>query len=142
MALTPGAIVSTPRFLTVKTIMCKRVDFTLNAKMKLWGKGGFSPERTARKAQFSSPAIRKVSPFLDQSYTWVVGHVWTLNNTMVNQASYGEVFENYNFPNTYNPEGATQYQTFGGNGTGGAILTPPYGSAINAQGRTYPVPVS
>jgi hypothetical protein len=118
----------------------QRVDFTLNSKMKLWGKGSFTRTNGTESAiQF--PGDPETYPFLDQSYTWVVGHVWTLNNTMVNQASYGEVFENYNFPNTYNPEGPTQYQTFGGNGTGGAILTPPYGSAVNAQGRTYPVPV-
>ena len=48
-----------------------------------------------------------------------MGHDWTINNTMVNRAYYGEVFENYNFPNTYNPTGATQYNNgFGGNGSG------------------------
>ncbi len=61
---------------------------------------------------------------------------------MVNQAEYGEVFENLNFPNTFNPTGATQYDNgFGGNGSGGTIMTGPYASAINAQGRTYPIPV-
>ena len=70
-----------------------------------------------------------------------MGHVWTISNTQVNQASYGEVFEDFNFPNTYNPTGVTQYGSIGGNGSGGAIITGPYGSAVNAQGRTYPIPV-
>jgi hypothetical protein len=118
----------------------QRVDFNLNSKMKLWGKGNFTRTNgTQNPIQF--PGDPETFPFLDQSYSWVVGHVWTISNTKVNQVSYGEVFENYNFPNSFNPTGATQYGTFGGNGTGGAILASPYASAINAQGRTYPVPV-
>jgi hypothetical protein len=118
----------------------QRVDFTLNSKMKLWGKGSFT-RTNGTQAAIQFPGDPETYPFLDQSYTWVVGHVWTINNTMVNQASYGEVFENYNFPNSYNPNGPNQFLTFGGNGTGGAIITGPYASAINAQGRTYPIPV-
>jgi hypothetical protein len=118
----------------------QRVDFNINDRMKLWGKGNFvRTNGTESAVQF--PGDPETYPFLDQSYTWVVGHTWNINNTMVNNASYGEVFENFNFPNTYNPTGATQFLTFGGTGTGGAILSSPYGSAINAQGRTYPIPV-
>lgn len=118
----------------------QRVDFNLNEKMKLYGKGSFTRTNGTQQAiQF--PGDPETFPFLDQSYTWVVSHIWTISATKVNQASYGETFENYNFPNSFNPTGATQFQTFGGNGTGGAILASPYASAINAQGRTYPVPV-
>jgi hypothetical protein len=118
----------------------QRVDYTLNDKMKLWGKGSFT-RTNGTEGAIQFPGDPETSPFLDQSYTWVVGHVWTISNTLVNQASYGEVFENYNFPNIYNPTGATQYGSLGGNGTGGAIISGPYASAINAQGRTYAVPV-
>jgi hypothetical protein len=118
----------------------QRVDFTLNDKMKLWGKGSFTRTNGTQQSIWF-PGDPETSPFIDQSYTWVVGHVWTIGTTKVNQASYGEVFENYNFPNTYNPEGATQFNQVGGNGTGGAIIDGPYRSAINAQGRTYPIPV-
>ncbi len=117
----------------------QRVDFTLNDKMKLWGKGSFTRTNGTEQAIWF-PGDPETYPFLDQSYTWVVGHVWTISSTKVNQASYGEVFENYNFPNTFNPTGATQYQTAFGNGTGGTIIDGPYGRAINAQGRTYPIP--
>ena len=118
----------------------QRVDFTLNDKMKLWGKGSFTRTNGTQQSIWF-PGDPETSPFLDQSYTWVVGHVWTIGSTKVNQASYGEVFENYNFPNTFNPTGATQYQTAFGNGTGGDIIDGPYRRAINAQGRTYPIPV-
>jgi hypothetical protein len=118
----------------------QRVDFTLNDKMKLWGKGSFT-RTTGTEQSIWFPGDPETAPFLDQSYTWVVGHVWTIGSTKVNQASYGEVFENYNFPITYNPTGVTQYQTAFGSGTGGTIIDGPYRRAINAQGRTYPVPV-
>ena len=118
----------------------QRVDFNLNDRMKLYGKGSFT-RTTGTQQAIQFPGDPPTFPFLDQSYTWVVSHIWTISSTMVNQASYGEVFENYNFPNTYNPTGVTQFGTFGGDGTGGAILASPYASAINAQGRTYPIPV-
>src|SRR5579863_1418278 len=118
----------------------QRVDFNLNDKMKIWGKGNFvRTNGTEGAIQFPGDPV--TSPFIDRSYTWVVGHIWTLNNRMVNNASYGEVFENFNFPNTYNPTGANQYQGLGGTGAGGTIISGPYASAINAQGRTYPIPV-
>jgi hypothetical protein len=119
----------------------QRVDFNLNSKMKLWGKGNFN-RINGTESSIWFPGDPATAPFFDKSYGWVVGHVWTINNTMVNQASYGEIYEDLNFPNTYNPQGATQYGGgFGGNGAGGAILDGPYRDAINAQGRTYPVPV-
>jgi hypothetical protein len=118
----------------------QRVDYNVNEKHKLWGKGSFTRTNGTQGA-IRFPGDPVTSPFFDRSYSWVVGHVWTISNTKINQASYGEVFENYNFPNTFNPTGITQYGTFGGTGTGGAILSGPYDSAINAQGRTYPVPI-
>jgi hypothetical protein len=119
----------------------QRMDFNLNSKMKLWGKGNFTRTNGTESA-VHFPGDPETYPFLDQSYTYAVGHVWTINNTMVNQAEYGEVFESLNFPNTFNPTGVTQYDNgFGGNGSGGTVITGPYGNAINAQGRTYPVPV-
>jgi hypothetical protein len=117
----------------------QRVDFTLNDRMKFFGRGSFT--RTNADGTIQFPGDPETFPFLDQSYSWVVSHIWNITNTLVNQASYGEVFENFNFPDTYNPTGSTQYVTFGGTGTGGAILSPPYATAINAQGRTYPIPV-
>lgn len=118
----------------------QRVDFNLNEKMKLFGKGTFT-RTDGTEAAVWFPGDPVTSPFQDRSYTYVVSHIWTISANKVNQAYYGEVFENYNFPNTYNPTGPTQFGTFGGTGTGGAVMSGPYESAINAQGRTYPIPV-
>ncbi len=121
-------------------VFVERVDYNLNDKMKLYGVGHVTrTDATESPVQF--PGDPLTSPFFDRSYSWVVGHVWTLNNTMVNQASYGEVYESFNFPNDYNPTGATQFGALGGTGAGGDIISGPYASAINQQGRTYPIPI-
>ncbi len=117
-----------------------RLDWNMNSKMKMFGVGHWTRTNGTQSAiQF--PGDPETHPFLDQSYSWVVGHTWTISNNKINQFYIGDVTESYAFADTYNPTGATQYQTFGGNGTGGAILTSPYSSAINAQGRTYPIPM-
>jgi hypothetical protein len=116
-----------------------RVDYNLTGTQKLFGRVTFARENSTQKAiQF--PGDPETYPFLDKSYAWVVGHTWTIGNNKVNQASYGETIENYSFPNTYNPTGITQY-SFGGVPSGGTFMDAPYASAVNAQTRTYPIPV-
>jgi hypothetical protein len=117
-----------------------RVDYNLNDRMKLFGRVTVTRQNRTYASEWF-PGDPLTSPFFDKSYGWVVGHVWTISNTKINQFSIGETYENFNFPNTFNPTGTTQYQTFGGDGSGGAILSSPYRSAVNQQGRTYPVPV-
>jgi hypothetical protein len=126
---------------TTTDVYTERVDYNLNDKMKLYGVGYVTRENAIENpVQFPGDPI--TAPFADRSYRWVVGHVWTISNTMVNQASYGETYQSYNFPNTYNPTGSTQYgNSLGGTGAGGTILSGPYENAINQQGRSYPVPV-
>lgn len=118
-----------------------RVDYTINSKMKLFAVAHVTRINGTQSAiQF--PGDPQTSPFENKSYSWVVGHTWAINASMVNQAYFGETYEDYSFPNTYNPTGITQYGTVGGTGTGGSVLSSPYASAINAQGRTYPIPVA
>ena len=117
-----------------------RVDYTINSKMKMYGVGHWT-RTNGTNAAVQFPGDPETYPFLDQSYSWVVNHTWTISTNKINQFYGGTVSESYAFPNSYNPTGATQWGTFGGNGTGGAILTAPYASAINAQGRTYPIPM-
>src|SRR5579863_2156566 len=67
----------------------QRVDFILNSKMKLFGRGTFTRTNGTEFAiQF--PGDPETYPFLDQSYAWVVGHTWTISNNKINQVSYGE----------------------------------------------------
>jgi hypothetical protein len=116
-----------------------RVDYNLSSTQKLFGRVTFAREDSTQSA-IQYPGDPQTFPFLDKSYAWVVGHTWTIGNNKVNQASYGEVFENYSFPNTFNPNGINQY-FFGGLPSGGTFLSAPYASAVNAQKRTYPIPV-
>jgi len=119
----------------------QKVDFTLNDKMKFFGRGTFT-RVNGTQSSIWFPGDPVTAPFIDRSYAWVGSFVWTISNTKVNQAYYGEVYENFNFPNTFNPTGPTQYNNgFGGTGSGGTIMVGPYRNAINAQGRTYPIPV-
>jgi hypothetical protein len=118
-----------------------RVDYNLTSAQKLWARLTFGRVNATQNAiQF--PGDPQTFPFLDESYAWVVGHTWTLGSNKTNEASWGETVTNYNFPNSYNPTGVTQYTNgFGGTGTGGTILSGPYASAINAQSRIVPIPV-
>ncbi len=118
-----------------------RVDYNLTTNQKLWGKVEFSSiDSTQRAIQY--PGDPETFPFLDKSYQWAVGHTWAIGANKTNSVEYGEAETNWNFPNSYNPTGANQYANgFGGNGTGGVILSGPYASAVNAQNRIVPIPV-
>ena len=110
----------------------QRVDFNLNSKMKVFGRGTFT-RTTGTEGAIQFPGDPPTYLFFDQSYAWVVGHTWTISQSMLNQASYGEVYENYQFNKTYNPQGVNVYSFAG--------LTAPYQGGNNTQDRTYPIPV-
>jgi hypothetical protein len=117
----------------VENDFVQRVDYNLNSKMKLYGRGTFT-RTTGTQSPVEFPGDPPTYPYIDQSYSWVMGHTWTISTTKVNQASLGETLENYSYPVTYNPQGITQY-LFGGG------LSGPYPSADNASYRTYPIPI-
>jgi len=124
---------------TVESDYVGRVDYNLTSNQKLFGRGTVKRDQATQSA-IEYPGDPVTHPFDDQSRAWVGGHNWTIGNNKTNQASFGETIEDFNFPDTFNPTGANQY-SWGGNGTGGTILSPAYSSAVNAQGRTYPIPV-
>ena len=110
----------------------QRVDYTINSKMRIFGRGTFT-RTTGTESAIQFPGDPTTFPLADQSYAWVVGHTWTIGNNKVNQASGGETFANLQFPVVYNPQGANQF--------GFAGLTGPYAGGNNSQLRTYPIPV-
>jgi hypothetical protein len=110
----------------------QKVDYNLNSKMILSGRGTFT-RTTGTQGGIQFPGDPPTFLNSDQSYAWVVGHTWTISTTKVNRASYGETFENYAFPIVYNPQGDNQYSFAG--------LTGPYHAGNNSQHRTYPIPV-
>ncbi len=112
----------------------QRIDFNLNDKMKIFGRGTVDRENATESAiQFPGDPV--TYPFYDRSTAWVVGHTWTINDHMLNQASYGETLEDFSFNVTYNPQGANQY------GFSGLPSSGPYGGGNNSQARTFPVPM-
>ncbi|HLY42140.1 MAG TPA: carboxypeptidase regulatory-like domain-containing protein [Terracidiphilus sp.] len=117
-----------------------RVDFNITSTQKLWGRGTVARE-DATESAIEYPGDPQTHPFQDRSYGWVVGHNWTIGANKINQVSYGETYEDYSFPDTFNKTGVNQF-SFGGIVSGGTFMSPPYSSATNAQSRTYPIPVA
>ncbi|MGA2250027.1 carboxypeptidase regulatory-like domain-containing protein [Terracidiphilus sp.] len=116
----------------------QRVDYKLNSRLNFEGVGHFTRLNDTQSAvQF--PGDPETFPFVDQSYDWAGINTWVISSNKTNQVELGETYENYSFPCTYNPEGATQFGNLGGTGSGGIVLSGPYASCTNAQGRTYPI---
>jgi Carboxypeptidase regulatory-like domain len=127
---------STP---TNEDVFIGKIDYNLTSNQRIWGRGTVQRfQNILNPIQF--PGDPQTWPRINRSRAWVVGHNWTIGNNKSNQVSFGETVTDLNFPDLFNPTGVNQY-SFGGTGTGSVILTAPYGSASNAQGRTYPIPV-
>jgi len=75
---------------------------------------------------------------MDRSYNYVVGHTWTIGSNKVNQFSYGETVEKFNFPATYTPTGTTVLNV--GGSVNGTFLGDPYPTQ-ESQKRRLPIPV-
>ncbi len=123
-----------------------RVDYNLNNSMKLWARGSALSSRVGDAVNFPAPFQFPGDPIthtiVDTSYAYVVGHNWTIGANKTNQILYGVTRSRLGFPTSYNPTGAVQWRGgFGGNGSGGVILTDPYSSAVNTQFRNIPIPV-
>ena len=114
-----------------------RIDYTLNSKMKLFGRGTVVREN-AIQSPVQFPGDPVTSPFVDRSYAFVIGHTWAINSRMVNNVYGGETVADLSFPNTYNPQG-TSILTFGDGTT--TLLSDPFTSPVNAQYRVVPTPV-
>jgi len=116
----------------------QRVDYQLTSKISFEGVGRFTQTNGTQSAvQF--PGDPETYPFLDQSFDWAGINSWVIGANKTNRVELGETYENYSFPCIYNPEGATQLGSLGGNGSGGSVVSGPYGDCGNAQGRTYPI---
>ena len=114
-----------------------RIDYTINSKMKMFGRGTVVRENQVRAAvQF--PGDPQTTQYIDRSYAWVVGHTWAINQRMVNNLFGGETVANLAFPITYNPQG-TSLITFATGTT--TPFSSPYTSPSNAQYRIVPTPV-
>ena len=115
-----------------------RIDYKLTHSMSVFGRFSLAREN-AIESPIQFPGDPVTAPFVDRSYAYVFGHTWVIGSTKVNQFVYGKTVSDFSFPNTYYPLGTTTY-LYGGNGTGGTILSDAYSSPINAQARVIPIP--
>jgi hypothetical protein len=114
-----------------------KIDYTINDKMKLFGRFTISRENAVENPnEFAGdPAT---NPFVDRSYAFVIGHNWVIGDSMTNRFYLGETVQKLSFPNSYNPLGSTFY-TFG-DGADQALSSSLYLNP-SAQARRIPIPV-
>jgi hypothetical protein len=114
-----------------------RMDYNLNSHMNLWGRFTIARENSVQNPnEFAGdPAT---NPFIDRTYSAVIGHNWVIGANKTNRVYVGETVQKYSFPNSYNPSGST-FLTFS-DGTGPALASSLYLNP-NAQARRVPIPV-
>jgi hypothetical protein len=133
---TAGLLFTTPTP-TLETNYVARVDYSLNKTMKLFARATIErQDSTQTPVRLPSDPIS--NPFFDRSYSYVVGHTWTIGANKVNSFYYGDTIEKFNFATTYDP-GGTSVLTFGGNSSA-PFLNSPYNSP-QVQKRRIPIPV-
>jgi hypothetical protein len=110
-----------------------RMDYKINSKQSLFGKFNIVRESDTQTVQ-QFPGDPPAQLFQDQTYTYVLGHTWTINANNINSATFGVTRQFNNFP-----AGPGAFPTFPNEFTYG-----PYSGAFfnsfNIQGRTVPVP--
>ena len=85
------------------------------------------------------PGDPETWPNLDTSHAWVAGWDWTIGNTKTNSVIWGSTIAKISTLDTFNPQGANQYN-FDGDPTGGYFLSGPYANA-GGSSRYFPIPV-
>ncbi len=114
-----------------------KIDYNLTDKMSVWGRFNITRENATQFAvQFPGDPV--TAPYIDRSYSYVVGLNWAISSNKANQFYYGQTVQKVSFPNTYNPQGINPLTFTNGLGT---FLSDAYRSPSNAQGRRVPIPV-
>lgn len=117
----------TPSF---ETIYVGKLDYKLSNTMRAFARVSID-RADATQSPIRFPGDPVTNPFVDRSYSYVFGHVWTIGSNKVNQFIVGDTITKYNFATTYNPLGTT------------LLTLGPLGSPYNAQSsqkRRVPVP--
>jgi hypothetical protein len=121
-----------------------RIDYNMTNKMKLFGRLSIYRRTQGDDANFISaeefPGDPVSNEIVDHSWSFVIGHTWTISNTKVNQFNYGETRGIFNFPALFNPTGTTQYTILMPTATGTGQLASPYPGG-SSQKRVVPIPV-
>ena len=89
-----------------------RVDYNLTPTQKIFGRFTIT-RRTSTSSGPEFPSDPSTHPRYDDSYGYVVSHVWTIGRNKVNEVYYGDNISKLSFPDLYNPTGANQYSFTG-----------------------------
>lgn len=106
------------------------MDYNITPKQHLFARILVARENATESLPFL-PTDPVTHPFNDQSYGYVISHIWQIGSNKVNQFYYGDNISIYNFSTTFDPTGANVYSFSG--------LSGPYDSP-SSQRRRVPIP--
>ena len=122
-------------------IYVSRIDYNISEKMKLFGRFTIRRELDGDNINFPAPAFLPSDPLtrvaISNDYAYVIGHTWTINNSMVNQFVYGETRQRFSTPSLFNPIGLTDYDNAIGQSLFGDISAP----YLNQSGQYRHIPI-
>lgn len=113
-----------------------RLDYTINSRMKIFGRGSVVRADAAGVAQQFPTVPVLVEPSRDRTFSWVVSHTWQLGANKVNQITIGETNEQPSQFVAYNPQGLFPLSFFNGIYT---LQDDPYNSPSGGYVRTIPI---
>ncbi|HKQ73763.1 MAG TPA: TonB-dependent receptor [Blastocatellia bacterium] len=116
------------------TTYTTRIDWSAAESQKVFGRFNIARRTqtdTVNTVAQQFPGDPESGQIIDRSYGWVVGHTWTFNPNLVNQATVGVTNSVLDFPRPFKP-------AFPNNFTFGPYSAPFAG--IASQDRTVPVP--
>jgi hypothetical protein len=117
---------------TSGTTYTGRLDYVATHNLSLYARLILT-RTNGTQALVNFPGDPVTSPNIDRSYSYAAGGTWVLNPRMTDHFTYGKTEANYNFPNTYNPQG-TSIVNYG-------LITSPYTSPVNQQHQIIPIPL-
>jgi hypothetical protein len=115
-----------------------RIDWNATEKQKVFGLfriGRLVQTDTVNTVAEQFPGDPETGQILIRDYSWAVGHTWTINTNLVNQATVGVSRSGLDFPAKFAPAFPNSF-TFGTTALG---LSAPYAS-ISSQDRFVRVP--
>jgi Carboxypeptidase regulatory-like domain len=131
---TAGYLFSAPAYISADTFV-GRLDYTISPSHTLFARGTWDRDSDTETPKAFPNDAGPVGTFVNHDRSWVVGHTWTINATMVNVASFGLTRNVNDFPANLSSAANIPVPNLFGFG----VLSSPYGD-FRQQGRNVPVP--
>lgn len=112
-----------------------RIDWNATSKQQVFGRWNIARRTqtdTVNSVAAQFPGDPETAQIIVRDYAWVVGHTWTINSNIVNQATAGTSRSGLLFPEDFEPSAPTVF-------TFGAGLSNPY-AGFSDQDRFVKVP--